>query len=223
MPSSHLYKINEITELILLTQPKKLVDVGAGFGKYGFLAREYLELWGGDEEDNYSGDFGKWKHRIDAVEGFAKFVTPLQREIYDNIYIGEATETVRKLKTKYDLVLLIDIIEHVSEKDGIRLLKDCLKISKNVIVVTPKDIGVQEDEYGNEYMRHRHQWKKRDFTRYGPHFFIPNDISIIAYVGKDADRVREASAIYNRRRHMIKKRLPFLVKPYKALKRVAGR
>lgn len=223
MPSSHPYKLNEITELILVSNPKKLLDVGSGFGKYGFLAREYLELWGQDETEHYSGEYGKWNRRIDAVEGFEKFVTPLQRKVYDHVYVGEATKTVPKLKTKYDLVLLIDIIEHLTEKQGRRLLKDSLRVGRNVIVVTPKDIGVQEDEFGNEFMRHRHQWRKRDFTASGPHFFLPNDISIIAYVGPDADRVRQGSTIYNRRRLKIKRRLPFLVAPYQAAKRMLRR
>jgi len=32
-------------ELITLTNPQCILDVDAGFGKYGFLSREYLELW----------------------------------------------------------------------------------------------------------------------------------------------------------------------------------
>ncbi|MBA7570185.1 hypothetical protein ES708_11933 [subsurface metagenome] len=33
MPSSHWYQLNEIMELIILTQPKSILDVGVGFGK----------------------------------------------------------------------------------------------------------------------------------------------------------------------------------------------
>ena len=45
MPSSHYFQLNEIVDLIALTNPVKVLDIGVGFGKYGFLAREYLELW----------------------------------------------------------------------------------------------------------------------------------------------------------------------------------
>jgi len=40
MPTSQPYPLNEIMELIVLTRPKKVVEVGVGFGKYG--AREEI-------------------------------------------------------------------------------------------------------------------------------------------------------------------------------------
>jgi hypothetical protein len=42
MPTSHPHQLNQIVELIMLTDPHSLLDVGIGFGKYGVLAREYL-------------------------------------------------------------------------------------------------------------------------------------------------------------------------------------
>jgi len=41
MPSSHLLQLNEIMQLIFLTKPQSLLDIGVGFGKYGVLAQEY--------------------------------------------------------------------------------------------------------------------------------------------------------------------------------------
>ncbi len=43
MPTSHLYQISDILEIISLIRPRSVLDVGVGFGKYGLLAREYLE------------------------------------------------------------------------------------------------------------------------------------------------------------------------------------
>ena len=34
------------------SNPSSVLDIGTGFGKYGLLCREYLELWDGRE--NYS-------------------------------------------------------------------------------------------------------------------------------------------------------------------------
>ncbi|MBA7677027.1 hypothetical protein ES703_85275 [subsurface metagenome] len=39
MPTSYYSQLNEIMELIVLTDPKSILDVGVGFGKYGFLSR----------------------------------------------------------------------------------------------------------------------------------------------------------------------------------------
>ncbi|MCK4786738.1 MAG: hypothetical protein KAV87_23470, partial [Desulfobacteraceae bacterium] len=84
MPSSHWYQLNEIMELIILTQPKSILDVGVGFGKYGFLSREYLELFDGREK------FDDWKRTIDGIEIFKDYITSLNKMIYDKIYIGNA-------------------------------------------------------------------------------------------------------------------------------------
>ena len=57
MPTSYPHQINEIVRLVLAVNPASLLDIGVGFGKYGFLAREYLELFGESEQ------YAKWKRR----------------------------------------------------------------------------------------------------------------------------------------------------------------
>lgn len=44
LPSSQYYHISKILELIIAIDPSSVLDVGTGFGKYGVLCREYLEL-----------------------------------------------------------------------------------------------------------------------------------------------------------------------------------
>ncbi|MBN1591537.1 MAG: hypothetical protein JW888_18630 [Pirellulales bacterium] len=112
MPTSNLFQLNEITQLIKTTNPNALLDVGVGFGKYGFLAREYLELWGRQQ------DYGDWTRRIDGIEAFADYVGPLQRLIYNTIHIGNALEVLPTLDARYDLVLLIDVLEEFCPADG---------------------------------------------------------------------------------------------------------
>lgn len=41
MPISHPAQLNEIVTMIMMTRPAAMHDVGVGF-----LAREYLDLWG---------------------------------------------------------------------------------------------------------------------------------------------------------------------------------
>lgn len=134
MPSSHFYQLNKIIELITFTDPLTLLDIGVGFGKYGVLAREYLELWEGETKE-----FGKWKRIIDGIEVFPDYITPLHRFVYNKIYIGDALEIIPKLKKNYDLALLIDVVEHFEYKDGIKLIEETLKRSKNIIISTPKN------------------------------------------------------------------------------------
>jgi hypothetical protein len=86
MPTSSYLQLNEITQLIYQTRPHSVLDIGVGFGKYGVLAREYLEFWGA------AADYEKWTRRIDGIEVFDKYLTPLHKYVYDNIYTGDARE-----------------------------------------------------------------------------------------------------------------------------------
>jgi len=183
MPTSHLLQLNEITQLIKLTDPGAILDVGIGFGKYGFLAREYLELWDGRQ------NYGEWTRRIDGVEAFAGYVGPLQRSIYNTIHVGSALDVVPTLDATYDLVLLIDVLEHFSHEDGMRLLKECLRVGRNLLVAVPKPFEDQGAAFGNEFETHRFDWRRKDFALFPKKFFLKTRCSLICYLGEDYRRV----------------------------------
>ena len=41
MPTSQPYQLGAIMELVVRAQPKSVLDVGVGFGKYGYLVRSH--------------------------------------------------------------------------------------------------------------------------------------------------------------------------------------
>ena len=45
MPTSLYTQITKILDAIVHTNPQSVLAIGTGFGKYGLLCREYLELW----------------------------------------------------------------------------------------------------------------------------------------------------------------------------------
>jgi hypothetical protein len=195
----------------MLTNPKSLLDIGVGFGKYGFLSREYLELCDGREEYN------DWKRRIDGIEAFPEYITPAHDFIYDHIYKGKATDILPSIEVKYDLILLIDIIEHFDCEDGIALIKECLAHSRNVIISTPKDIGTQQDAFDNPFEAHKFQWRKKHFRQFGDVFFVNDHFSIVSYIGRDAQAVKKAYWV-PKIKLTIHKYFPFISIPYKAIK-----
>lgn len=186
MPSSHTYQLNEIMELVILTEPKSILDIGCGYGKFGLLCYERLNLW-------YTNDINNKNVKIDAIEAFTKYLTPVHAFVYDRIYIGEAIKTLKDIKEKYDLILLIDVLEHFEREDGEKLLRECLRKARNVIVSTPVFIGKQEDMFDNTYEVHRAQWDREDFSRFADYFVMPNHLSHIIYMGKDMTKVRDKS------------------------------
>ena len=185
MPTSHPNQLNEILEVILKLRPKSVLDVGVGFGKYGVLAREYLEFWDGTQ------DYKSWKYQIDGVEVFENYLTPLHDFIYNKIYIGEATAVLPTLSDKYDLLLLIDVIEHFTEADGLAFLDLCFERATNVLVSTPREMNAQGDAFDNSHETHLFQWTPEHFSRYpSSERLDTNNDSLIFLIGKDSSKVR---------------------------------
>ena len=203
MPSSQHYQINEILDLILRVKPASVLEIGPGFGKYGYLCREYLELWDGRNA------YGDWKCRIDCIEAFADYITPVHRQIYSNIYTGDATDLLPSLDFRYDLILMVDVFEHFTYETGRRLLALCLEKAGHVLIATPKSVNMQEEVFGNEYERHRFEWKRSHLREFGNVFFAPHHSTLICLAGP---RAKEIGKTYCRHhfRMSLKKRFRFL-------------
>jgi len=212
MPSSHSDQLNEIMELILETKPGKLLDIGVGYGKYGFLSREYLELW------DPGATYGSRKHRIDGIEAFPGYLTPVHDQVYDTIYTGNALEVLPTIREHYDLILMIDVLEHFTRDDGMKVLEWCRQKGRNILVSVPRAMSVQEDIYGNVFETHRYNWKRRDFSFLPDKFFRYNYRSTICYIGDDSQRIRKIVRKRLMRRRLIRiLELTGLKKPLKLL------
>jgi hypothetical protein len=193
MPTSQHHQIPKILDLIIAANPKSILDIGVGFGKFGVLAREYLELWDGREE------YRHFLRRIDGIEAFKEYLTPLHDFIYNQVFVGDAAEIVPTLKTRYELVLFIDVLEHFEKSEGTKLLKMLLKKHRGVIVSVPRDIGDQGEVFGNVHEEHKAEWSKSDFKKLSPTLFLPDEMSTIVYLGSTTD-IREMKKRLLRRR-----------------------
>lgn len=54
---------------------ESVLDVGVGFGRWGFSIREFLEAWAGRPLTI------QWKLRIDVIEAFSPAIAPHHRSI----------------------------------------------------------------------------------------------------------------------------------------------
>ena len=212
MPSSHPHQLNEIAEMIMVSKPASMLDVGIGFGKYGFLAREYLEVWDGQHRR------GKWRHRIDGIEACKEYILDHHRAIYDHLYFGDALEILPTLEIRYDLLLASDILEHFDRDDGLKFLQACLARARNVIISTPHSSGKQMVESENPFETHRSEWRWADFATFPKKFHVPNDVSLIVFIGEDAAKIHPRLR-YVRMTSRLKRSFPGLGSFAKALKR----
>jgi hypothetical protein len=198
MPSSHYFQLNEIVDLIVLTNPSSLLDIGVGFGKYGFLAREYLELW------QEGGDYRNWHRQIDGIEAFEPYLTPVHDFIYDKIYKGNALEIIPLLETRYDLILMIDVFEHFSHGDGLKVLEECRKKSRNVLISVPLAMSPQEEVFGNRWEVHQYGWARSDFKNISDKFFLENPRSLICFMGEGSSAMEKMIRKRRLRRRMVR-------------------
>jgi hypothetical protein len=210
MPTSNLRQVSGIVEMIVAADPQSMLDVGVGFGKYGVLAREYLELLDGHAL------YDDRSRRIDGIEIFPDYLTDLHHAVYDRIMEGDAVEILPTLpNADYDLILLVDVLEHFPTQVGSVVLEECLRVGRNLIVSTPLHFFTQEG-YGNPHEQHRSFWTKGDLLALErPCFFLPRHHSLCCFLGENALRVK-TQVLSPRRR--VQRSLGLLVQPLRRLR-----
>jgi hypothetical protein len=122
-----------------------VLDVGPGRGKYGLILREYLAA----------------PVRIDAVELEPRYCTERLRAIYDSVLVNDARYLHREFLDRYDLVVMVDVIEHFTLEEGQALLG---RVSGAVIITTPTVYFQNpEAEEGWPTEEHKSLWRLADF------------------------------------------------------------
>jgi len=168
MASSAYERIPAVIKLIRKFGPRSVLDIGIGFGKYGLLIRENLDV--------RNGRYWKrdWRIKIDGVESFPSFITPVHEYLYDNIYLDNVMNLVKEEKLEcYDIYLMIAVIEHLTKKDGQKLLDYAYDHSKLIIVGIPYNLKnpasdlAQKVKFGNVLEAHQSLWRIFDFERFG--------------------------------------------------------
>lgn len=142
---------------VVRLQPRSVLDVGPGYGKYGFLVREALDFAVGRL------DRPSWQVRIDGIDAFP-YKSPLLAWVYDAITVADIAIVAADLPP-YDLVILGDVIEHLDKQTGIQLIDNLLAKSRNVLLSTPREF-FQQEIADNPFETHRSLWSLNDFGRW---------------------------------------------------------
>ncbi len=161
MSTSNWQNISYNIDIVKRLNPKSILDIGVGFGRWGILFREFLEVWG---DNNFNAD---WKRTIDGVEIFPDYIKPYHKFFYNNIFIENALDYVKRTGNKYELINCGDVVEHFDKKDALDLIDCCLKKSRYVLINIPIGTNWQQGYINNnEYETHRSFWKNSEFTKY---------------------------------------------------------
>ena len=161
MASSFLSQISIIVYLISRLKPASILDIGKGFGKYGFLIHEYVGIGDKKPINPALSMKDQSKVKIDAVEADHNLLMTHLEYFYDKIYSANILEIYRKLD-RYDLVLMIDVIEHLDKNSTLEMIKYFISQNYVLIIASPK-LFFDQELYCSPYERHVSFWSPKDF------------------------------------------------------------
>jgi hypothetical protein len=173
MPLSIWQGMEDCLQAITERRPRAVLDAGIGFGLWGHLLRQYLDVWSGRIHPE------QWTTRIDGIEIAEPRVQAHARYLYSNVYIGDIRELVpaRAEAQRYDVILFGDVLEHLPKDDALALLETSLRLAGSLVVVRiPMGEGWRRE--GREPPdHHRSQWSPDDFMGY------PATLRLYDYIG----------------------------------------
>jgi len=162
MPISGWDPIFSVMKTIEGINPKSVLDVGVGTGQWGFLVRNYHDMRYGNFQRN------QWKLRLNGIEVCSRYENPAWK-LYDTVRIGEASLAIDDLigmNIKYDVSLMIEVLEHFKKDKGIEVLNNLAKISKHLIFSYAN--MEQGPAHGNEFEVHRSTWTDEEIKAIFP-------------------------------------------------------
>lgn len=165
MPSSIPDHIPDVLKRIQKLQPRRVLDVGIGFGKWGFLLREYLETW----HDRVHPD--SWKTEIHGVEVWEPYTKlPWIETLYNKIFNEDIRSFAKEADASYDVIICGDVIEHLPKTEAIDVLKRLLRLTRKTLVLS---IPLGQEWLNNQivdqnpYEKHRSAWSRVDIEDLG--------------------------------------------------------
>jgi predicted TPR repeat methyltransferase len=202
MPVSSSVHISDCLDHIIRLNPASVLDIGCGFGLWGFLCREYLDVW----QERVQPE--QWRVRIDGVELWEPYIQAHQRVLYNNIIIGDVCEVIDSLD-RYDLIIAGDVIEHLDKDLGESVIERLYDKARLALLVNIPLTGNWDhpENHGNAGELHRSAWSAADFAPYAPRareyrlgngeygsFFCPKDAPPAARVEGLLDQARRREA-----------------------------
>jgi hypothetical protein len=107
-----------------------------------------------------------------GIDGFAPYVEyARQQKLHDEVILGDARELEKYFKPgQFDAVVALDVIEHLTKEDGLRMMQSMEKIaSRKVIFFTPSGFLPQHSFEDNSLQEHLSGWEAKEMEQYGYH------------------------------------------------------
>ena len=161
MASSFASQIPIIVHVLASLNPKTVLDIGKGFGKYGFLLHEYFGIDRVKRPDPRLTLGQQSRVVVDAVECNEDYLWPHLSHFYNRIHVGRI-EYLYTSVGRYDVVLMADVIEHLAKADGLKIVKHFVAAGSHVLVSTPRKY-FDQSIFESDAEHHLSHWTAKDF------------------------------------------------------------
>lgn len=141
----------------------KIIDVGAGYGIFGFILKKSREC------------------EIHAVEPFDYDLTHYDMSFKNTWSRYFAVVDKRK---HFDVLVSTEMIEHLPHKEAVAFITEAKQISNKVIIATPYQWEQQDAYDGNEYQIHQSHLLVSDFIKHGYNVHLLGTITVKGLVGR---------------------------------------
>jgi hypothetical protein len=176
MPTSAWHYISPILQRVYELHQhrpiRRVLDVGVGSGKWGFLTREVVDFYA-----NCVYFKQDWRLRLVGIEAFERYRTSIHDHVYDQIYWGDAIEILRGsdlAAETFDVIFAMEVIEHIEKSAGEWLLKRLVGQAERAVVLSfPPEVDSeghhifeQGSTHGNPYEAHKSIWTVKDLASF---------------------------------------------------------
>jgi len=170
MPSSSPFAITPIIDQVMKLNPRSILDLGVGFGKWGALFREYLDIW------HWRLYPDEWDIIIVGVEGDSRLINPLSKFVYTDIIESKIEMLDWDELQSFDLICMFDVIEHLPKPLGFEVLRKAWKhATKSLFVTTPTPEDFAFSKHGrwaDDLGGHKARWSPEDFELFDAEIFV---------------------------------------------------
>ena len=90
----------------------------------------------------------------------------LRDKTHKKLINANLMDYIRKNRQHYEVILLSDIVEHLTKKQAAEVINNAKKWANKIVLFTPKGYLEQVDE-GNDYNSHKSGWEAEDLTKLG--------------------------------------------------------
>jgi len=102
------------------------------------------------------------------VEPFGGYLEKSKERKIHSEYVGKMIQELDYAENSFDAVILMEVIEHLSKEDGLKVLELANNWArKKVVVSTPNDYIEQNPVDGNKFQKHLSGWSVEELEKLG--------------------------------------------------------